>query len=283
MTISVASGKGGTGKTTVATNLALALTRAGRKTTYIDCDVEEPNGHVYLKPAIKEKTAITVPVPRARLADCDYCGRCSEVCEFHALAVIRDKGVMVFPELCHSCGACYHICPRRAIDEIPREIGHVVTGSQEELQFIEGRLNVGEIQAPPLIKATKAFADRSGLLIVDAPPGTTCPAIEAVADSDFALLVTEPTPFGLHDLQLAVGMLRQMNIPHGVVINRDGIGTPAVDDYCRDENIDILLRIPYRRDIAEICSRGEMIIDKDPDYSNDLHRLFDSISARVAQ
>jgi MinD superfamily P-loop ATPase len=272
MIISVASGKGGTGKTTIATNLALSL---GEGVQFLDCDVEEPNAHIFLKPEIKRRHSVTVPVPQIDLSKCNFCGRCSQVCAYNAIAVIKDK-VLLFPELCHGCGACSYLCPRKAITEKGREIGIVELGSRDGLSFIHGRLNIGEAMSPPLIRAVKEHIDSSQTVIIDAPPGASCPVIESVKDSDFCLLVTEPTPFGLHDLILAVKTLRQLKIPLAVVINRANLGDRKVDDYCRRENIPILMKIPFSREIAAAYSKGIAIVEALPEYKDkfiSLHRV----------
>lgn len=257
MKIGIASGKGGTGKTTVATNLARV---GGERVCYVDCDVEEPNGHLFLKPEISETLHIAVPVPRVDTPRCSFCGICRDVCRFNAIAVIF-KTVLVFDELCHSCGGCALACPTRAIQEESREIGIVEKGKSDGIQFLSGKLNVGEAMAPPLIRAVRREIPRNELVLIDASPGTSCPVISALQDVDYCLLVTEQTPFGLHDLRLAVEMVRQMAIPFGVVINRDGIGNMETEHYCRAENIPILMRIPDDRRIAEAYSRGETIVD----------------------
>jgi len=262
--IGIASGKGGTGKTTVATNLA----RVGReRVCYVDCDVEEPNGHLFLKPEISETLHVTVPVPRIDIPRCNFCGMCRDVCRFNALAVLF-KSVLVFDELCHSCGGCALVCPFGAIQEEPREIGIVEKGKSNGIFFLGGRLNVGEAMAPPLIRAVKREIPRKELVLIDASPGTSCPVITALQEVDYCLLVTEPTPFGLHDLRLAVEMVRKISIPFGVVINRDGIGNADTEHYCSAENIPVLMRIPDDRRIAEAYSRGEMIVDTLPEIKS---------------
>jgi len=282
MKISVASGKGGTGKTTIATNLAAVLAEQGHRVTYLDCDVEEPNGHIFLKPDITEIRPVDTLIPRVNYDQCTFCGECAEICQYNALAVLG-RQVLIFPELCHSCGGCSLLCPENAIEEIPRRIGEVGLGTGREMTFIDGKLNVGEAQAPPVTKAVKkAAADNDSLFIIDAPPGTSCPVIEAVRGSDFVLLVTEPTPFGINDLKLAVEMLRIMKLPFAVVVNRSDIGDDRVDDYCRDENIDIVLKIPNDRNIAETCSGGRMIIDDNRQYKDGLLNLFRGVRERTA-
>ena len=222
MIISIASGKGGTGKTTVAVNLALSLP-AGT-VQVIDCDVEEPNSHLFLSPSIHQVTSMGIPVPRIDESKCTYCGKCAQVCEYHAIAVIL-KNVLVFDELCHGCGACSYLCPEKAIFEVEREIGIVQEGNANGINFINGVLNIGEPMASPLIRRVKERIQKDKIVILDAPPGTACPVIESVKGSDFCLLVTEPTPFGLNDLELAVGMLEKLGIPKGCLLIRRILGT----------------------------------------------------------
>jgi MinD superfamily P-loop ATPase len=276
----VASGKGGTGKTTIAANLAVALARTGRKVTYYDCDVEEPNGSIFLKPDIEERIDVTIPVPRVDSLRCTLCGDCSAACEYHALAVLGN-GVEVFPSLCHGCGGCSDVCPEDAIAEVPRVIGRISRGVGMGVRFFEGRLNVGEALSPPITRAMRKLVTDSGLSIIDAPPGTSCPVIEAVSDTDFVLLVTEPTPFGLNDLRLAVEMVREMDLPHGVIINRSDIGDDRTRDYCSREEVDILLELPYDDRLARSYSRGEIILDLDLHYQNSLNALFENIMKRL--
>jgi MinD superfamily P-loop ATPase len=278
--VSVASGKGGTGKTTVATNLAAALAAKGRDVAYLDCDVEEPNGHLFLKPRIDERQQVNVAVPRVDLNKCTFCGECSKTCQYNAIAVLLDK-VMVFPSLCHSCGGCRWICPESAIEEVARPIGEISCGEGHGVAFCEGRLNVGEALSPPVTRALKKVARKAEIVVVDAPPGTSCPVIEAVNGSDFVVLVTEPTPFGLNDLVLAVGMTREIGLPFGVVINRADIGDGAVERYCNAENISVLLRIPFDRKIAEAYSQGDMASLVSSGYSETLCQLFETIYERV--
>ncbi|MDY7031913.1 MAG: ATP-binding protein [Thermodesulfobacteriota bacterium] len=253
MKIAIASGKGGTGKTTIATNLALSL-KAEHAVQYMDCDVEEPNGHLFLHPELEDRISVGIPVPRVDTPKCTYCGQCAQACEFNAIVVIKEK-VLIFPELCHGCGGCSYICPEDAIDEVEREIGVIEKGYAKGIEFVHGLLNIGEPMAPPLIRTEKKFIDDKKVVIIDSSPGTSCPVVEAVKGSDFCLLVTEPTPFGLNDLKLAVGMVRKLEIPMGILINNADIGDQSVSEYCNRENIPILMEIPQDRKIAEAYSR----------------------------
>ena len=276
MIISIASGKGGTGKTTIAVNLALSL----GKVQFLDCDVEAPNAALFLKPLIKEKHLVNLPLPQINEDKCDYCGKCAEVCEWNALAVLKDK-VLLFPELCHSCGACWTLCPQKAIDHVDRELGIVEKGETGEIQFIHGRLTVGEAVVPPLIKAVKREIEKDGLVIIDSAPGTACPAVEAVKGTNFCLLVTEPTPFGLNDLKLAVEMVRGFDIPLGVVINRADVGDKEVEKYCRKEKIPVLMKIPLDKELAVLYSDGESIVNHHPEWKERFIDLFDKIKELV--
>jgi MinD superfamily P-loop ATPase len=271
MILSIASGKGGTGKTTIAVNLALSLTKG--TVQLIDCDVEEPNSHLFLNPTLNLVTSVGIPVPRIDESKCTYCGKCGKVCEYHAIAVIL-KNVLVFDELCHGCGACSYLCPEKAIFEVQREIGIVQEGSANGISFNNGILNIGEPMASPLIRKVKEGIQKDKIVILDAPPGTSCPVIETVKGSDFCLLVTEPTPFGLNDLELAVGMLEKLGIAKGVVINKADIGDRGVWDYCKSKEIPILMEIPMDRKIAESYSKGIPIIADHPSYIQKFHDLF---------
>ena len=271
MILSIASGKGGTGKTTVAVNLALSL--LNKEVQYMDCDVEEPNAHLFLKPSIQRVTSVGIPVPRIDETKCTSCGKCAKVCEYHAIALIV-KTVLVFDEMCHGCGACSYLCPERAILEVEREIGIIQEGYANGISFINGILNIGEPMASPLIRKVKERIQKDKIVILDAPPGTSCPVIETVKGSDFCLLVTEPTPFGLNDLELAVGMLEKLGIAKGVVINKADLGDRGVWDYCKSKEIPVLMEIPMDRKIAESYSKGIPIIADHPSYIQKFHDLF---------
>lgn len=277
MIISIASGKGGTGKTTVSTNLALAL---GKQVELLDCDVEEPNAHLFLKPEIRKSEQVNTPVPLVDLSKCTFCKKCQDICRFNALAVVG-KQVLVFAELCHSCGGCMLVCPEGAISEIGRELGMLNFGDRDGIGFINGTLRVGEAMSPPLIKRVRAAADPEQITIVDAPPGTSCPVIAAMNGTDFVLLVTEPTPFGLHDLQLAVEAVKLLGIPCGLVVNRADLGNEDVFRYAEEENIPILMTIPFDRRIAETYSRGKLVVEEMPQYREKFVELYGKIEKIV--
>lgn len=279
MIIAVASGKGGTGKTTLASNLAIALARGGHAVHLLDCDVEEPNCHLFLDVPVAETRPVTVPVPVVDPGKCDLCGTCAEVCRFNALACLGNR-VFIAGELCHGCGGCVLLCPREAMTERWREIGFVQTGQRDGLTLTTGRLHVGEPMAPPLIRAVKGAADGDPVLI-DAPPGTSCPVVAAARGADFVLLVTEPTPFGLNDLRLAVAMVRELELPCAVVLNRSDAGDGAVEDYCRRQGIELLLELPDDRRIAEAYSRGQPAVDVRPELESRLLHLYDRICKRI--
>lgn len=278
MNIVIASGKGGTGKTTVATNLALAIKDA----VYLDCDVEEPDGHLFLDPIIKHTKVAVRLLPEIDYQRCNFCGRCAEICQFHALAMLPEK-VLLFEEMCHSCGACAYCCPQSAIWEEEHAMGIIRSGyvSPEGNGFVEGRLNIGEMMASPLIRQVKALTQAHKVNILDAPPGTTCSMVEVVRDADYCLLVTEPTPFGLHDLKLAVKVLRILQRPFAVLENKAIQKNDLISNYCRIERIPLLLRIPFDRKLAEAYSRGEPAVRVFPHLKQEFLLLFNRIQYQL--
>lgn len=281
MKITIASGKGGTGKTTVATNMAYVASRNGRSVAYVDCDVEEPNGHIFLKPKFGSTTPVGTLIPKIDESKCTYCGQCGEICQYSAI-VSAGEAVLVFAELCHGCGGCSLVCPTGAITEVLHETGKVQVGSAGQIAFVHGLLNVGAAMSPPVIKAVKAAARSADVMIIDAPPGTSCPVIESVRGCDFVLLVTEPTPFGLNDLKLAVAMVHALKLSFGVVINRADLGDQETHLYCQRNGIDILAEIPDDRSIAEAYSRGVMACEALPGYRQVFESLLDEIGSRVS-
>ncbi len=276
MRIAIASGKGGTGKTTIAVNLSMLLSDHQHRVRYLDCDVEEPNGHLFLKPSIRESIPGVIYTPNIDAQACTACGECVQFCEYKAL-IRLGKTVMVFPELCHGCGGCARICPHQAITEAPREIGVVETGSSQAIEFVHGRLTIGEAMSPPLIRAVLQQATDDSLNIIDAPPGTSCPVIASIRKADFVVLVTEPTPFGLNDLELALAMVRELGAPHGVVVNRAEEGVSDAREFCRTQGAPILAEIPDSRRIAEAYSRGEMIVQSAPGVDRLFAELWSAI------
>ena len=273
MIISIASGKGGTGKTTVATTLALSI---NEDVQLLDCDVEEPNAHLFIQPVFNKTETIYTPVPEVDKKRCNLCGKCGEICQFKAIVVIGDT-VLPFPELCHSCDGCMEVCPEDAITMTGRELGIIRKGYRNGIEFIHGELRVGEAMSPPLIREVRTFARPDKFTIIDAPPGTSCPVIAAMKDTDFVLLVTEPTPFGLYDLKLAAEAVKLLNIPSGLVINRSDIGDDKVQAYAGEVGLPILMEIPFDRRIAEAYSRGEMIIESIPEFREKFLKLFQDI------
>jgi len=278
MKIAIASGKGGTGKTTVSANIAWTAASMGRRVAYLDCDVEEPNGHIFLNPHITDSRDVGHLIPQVDPDKCTACGKCSKICAFNAILCLADE-VLVTPELCHSCGGCVRVCPEGAIQEVFRKAGRLDVGYSGQIRFAQGLLNIGEVMSPPVIKMVKEEGGDSEIVIIDAPPGTSCPVVETLRDSDAVILVTDATPFGLNDLKLAIEVTRVMNLTFAVVVNRADLGTREVFNYCDTEGIQILAEIPDDRRIAEAYSKGRMIVDTLPEYRPLFEKLLKSIEA----
>jgi len=276
MKIVVASGKGGTGKTLTAVNLAIS-TGADQ---IIDCDVEEPNVHIFLKPEKTEMSSVKLLVPHIIEEKCTYCRKCAEFCQYNALFVVGETA-MVFPELCHSCGGCKLVCPFEAIEEVPREIGKIYRGQAKGIDVVYGELKIGEPLSVPIIAKAKELALDDGVVILDAPPGSACPVVESVHGADFCLMVTEPTPFGLHDLEVATEVVQQLDVPIGVVVNFAGIGDRGVYNYCDEHRIPILMEIPFNRRIAELYSRGISFTEEMTEWKGRFIELMDKIEGMI--
>jgi len=272
MRLAVASGKGGTGKTTLATNLAWVAAHSGHSVTYVDCDVEEPNGHLFLKPRITFRRMFGRLHPQVDAEKCTHCGLCGDICQYSAIVCLGSK-VLLYPELCHACGGCTRVCESGAIAEVLRETGQLEAGWAGPVRFVHGLLNVGEPMSAPLIRQVKRETLEPELRIIDCPPGTSCPVVESVRNADFVLLVTEPTPFGLNDLKLAVEMVRAMSLPFAIVINRAGIGDQETQEYCRREAIEILAEIRDDRRVAEAYSTGTLAGEVVPEFRLRLQTL----------
>jgi MinD superfamily P-loop ATPase len=284
MKIAVASGKGGTGKTTVATSLALSLMNE-QSVKFVDCDVDAPNAHLFLHPVLRQQISAIIRLPKIDPDVCTLCGRCVEVCEFHALAKVG-KTIMVFSELCHGCGSCTWNCPEGAIEEIPHPIGVMEKGSTADgIDFTHGKLTMGEPMGTPIIRQLKKLNgnDRFDLTIYDAPPGASCSVVATLQGVDFVLLVTEPTPFGLHDLKQMLGIVEEMKIPCGVVINREGIGNDQVFEYLADHNVPVLMQIPFEKEIAQGTAAGRTLVEIHPEYEEKFQELQQQIQALVVQ
>jgi MinD superfamily P-loop ATPase len=276
MIVSIASGKGGTGKTSVAVNMALSVGNG----QFIDCDVDEPNAHLLLHPKLRKVQPVYTAIPLVDEALCSYCGECSKFCQYNAIFTSPQK-VLVFPELCHSCGGCALVCPKKAINWEKYRIGTLKFGSVGDLALVYGELEVGKPLAVPVIKAVKQQITKSKTVILDSPPGASCPFVETVRGSDFCVLVTEPTPFGLHDLKIAVYVLRKIMVPFGVIVNRAGVGDKKIYDYCKEENIRILMEVPYERKIAELYSRGVPFSLEIPEWTEKFQTLYADIRKLV--
>jgi len=270
MKIAVLSGKGGTGKTTVSASLALSI----GKCQYVDCDVEEPNGWVFLRPEIKNTIPVNVLVPEADALKCNGCGDCGKACQFHAIAVVKGK-VLVFPEICHHCGACLIACPQEAIREVNRETG--VIEINEDNTFLQGRLNIGEPISIPIIRELKKRLRNDVPVILDCSPGASCTVVQSVGGCDYCILVTEPTPFGLHDLKIAVQLIKNMEIPFGVVVNKASQDNQSVQEFCKQNQIEILLEIPYSQEIAQAYSKGILPVEHNGDWKSKFEELYQKV------
>lgn len=276
MIISVASGKGGTGKTLVATSLALSLID-DYVVQILDCDVEEPNDHIFLKPTITSIEPVNIMIPQIDENKCTYCGECATVCAYHAISVFPSN-VLVFPNLCHGCGACSYLCPEQAISEKERSIGTIESGHVNRIDFVQGKLDIGEAMPTPIVRKVKEKANFNGLVIIDVAPGTSCPVVEAIRGSDFCLLVAESTPFGLNDLILTVSTVKQLGVPFGIVINRSGIGNDVIEDYCLEHDVPLLMTIPFDLQIAHLYSKGIALVEGRPQWKRKFMELYLNIS-----
>jgi MinD superfamily P-loop ATPase len=272
MIVTVASGKGGTGKTSVAVNMAISIGNC----QVLDCDVEEPNAHILLHPETSKSTPVYASTVKANPTLCNHCGLCAKFCRYNAL-FCTFKDVMVFSDLCHGCGGCITICPQKAISEENYKVGTLNFCQAGDIELVYGELEVGKPMAGPVIKAVKKQAAKNQTVIIDAPPGASCSFVETVRNTGFCVLVTEPTPFGLHDLKITVEVLRKMHVPFGVVVNRAGIGDREVYGYCSQENIPVLLEIPYDRKIAELYSKGIPFSSEMPHWKSSFQNLFNEI------
>ncbi len=281
--IAIASGKGGTGKTTVAACLA-QLSCSGLRTRLLDCDVEGPNAHLFFPGEFTEQQPVEIRIPRIDEGGCTACGECAAVCQYHAIVLLKSKPV-VFPDLCHGCGSCSLVCPESVIQEVPRQIGLLQRGQvQSQLTIQQGELDIGQPLAVPVIAELKSWDldAEMGFEVIDAPPGASCPVVEAVREADFVLLVTEPTPFGLHDLKQAHQVTREMGLPAGVIINRDGVGDQTVDRYCQQAGLPILMRIPLAEQYARGLAVGKTLLEIDPSFHEPFQYLLETIRQAVA-
>jgi len=280
MNIAVASGKGGTGKTTISLCLASYYADKEISVALLDCDVEEPNVNLFLQSEIMGKVEAHVLIPSVDNSLCSGCGKCGEICQYSAIVLIKGKP-LVLKEMCHSCGGCFLVCPEKAISEVKRTTGVIELGELNGIQYAGGRLNIGEAMSPPLIKDVKEYYSGAVIRIMDSPPGTSCPVIESVKGCDFLVLVSEPTPFGLNDLKLAAEMARAMKIPFGVVENRASPGNNSLREFCKSESIPLIASIPDTKEIAVRYSRGDSVSYIKENYRNELDKIANHISSSV--
>jgi MinD superfamily P-loop ATPase len=273
-TIAIASGKGGTGKTTIAVNLAYTAVMLGVKVQYLDCDVEEPNGHIFLKPEITGTEQVGTEVPDVVQDKCTGCGKCGQICQYGAIVCLGEHNVLTFDQLCHSCGGCMRVCPAGAIKTKLLNIGQIEQGFSGQIEFVGGRLKIGSVRTPSMIKEVKKRIRPDRLTIIDVAPGTSCPVVETLKGVDFVLLVTEPTPFGLNDFILAVELLYKMGLPFAAIINRHGIGNDELEKYCQSNNIDIVMKLPDDRRIAEAYASGRIIMDVLGEYKEQFLKVY---------
>jgi len=286
MRIAVASGKGGTGKTTVATSLALSLAEEGfaPPPIFVDCDVEAPNAHIFLKPRLEQSQPVGILIPVVDELRCTYCGKCAEVCVYHAITVLGKK-TLVFPQLCHGCGSCTAMCPEHAISETPDHIGVIERGpALQGIDFLRGVLNIGQPMAVLIIRELQHKINPlpGQAVILDAPPGTSCPVVATMRGADYLLLVTEPTPFGLHDLKLTAQVAVEIGLPTGVIINREDGPFPDLEQFCESAGLPILMRIPFQREIAEGIARGKTLVEIHPEYTDAFQELSEQIIERLS-
>ncbi len=276
MKIAVLSGKGGTGKTTVSASLAFV----NKESQYIDCDVEEPNGYIFLKPEITKIIPVEVDTPIVDESLCNGCGACAKACQFNAIAVVKGK-VIIFPEICHHCGACVIACKPKALTEIKRKIG--VIEANEDFSFVQGKLDIGEPVAVPVIRKLKQYMKKDASVIIDCSPGASCTVVNSIADCDYCMLVTEPTPFGLHDLRIAVSLVRKLGLPLGIVINKASGENRFVRGFCEQEKIEVLMEIPYSKEIAVAYSNGVLPVKINKEWEEKFSGLFKKIKERVTK
>jgi len=281
MRIAIASGKGGTGKSTVACNMALSLVKEGLKVTLADCDVEEPNLHLFLHGGEAIRKDVTVQVPVINKERCNYCGKCAAFCSFNAISIFPGNALM-FPGLCHSCGGCLIVCPENAITEVPRKVGVIIRAHPAAgIELVTGILDEGEHSSVPVISAVKDELSEGGISIIDCAPGTSCNMVAAVRGCDYCVLVTEPTPFGLHDLALAVGVLKKMGLKCGVVINKSGSGDRIIEDHCAENGVSILEKIPYDDRIARMYSEGRTAVTDMPELASSFAAIYEKAVKEV--